>query len=1491
YSADGDWLVETAAPGSVDVDALIDHIVFDGAVTGDELNAIASAAVDSALDKLDPADGVVVRFVWLDPDTADRHGHLVVIAHHLAIDGVSWRVLVPDLVLSAVARSAGQTPELPAPVTSMRTWAHALERNAHSPERLAELEYWRTVAGTAEPLLTERGLDPAVDTESVVEVHAVQVSPEVTQALLTTVPALFHGGVNDGLLTALVLATAAWRARRVPGAPLDDPLLIRLEGHGREEEVVPGADLSRTVGWFTALFPVRFEPAGIDIEAALSGGTEMGAALKLVKEQLLAVPDKGVGYGLLRYMNSETAADFPQIMPGQVNFNYLGRVGAGEIPEEMHGFGWLPTADLEVDVHHDADMPAMALLDINAIVAGDALTARIGYPATQLSADEAAEFGELWVQALEAVARHAESAEAGGFTPSDFPLVTLSQRDIETIEQRFQWPVADMWPLTSLQAGMLFHAQLAAESVDVYTAHALLTLTGRVDADRLRSAAQALVDRYENLRTAFVTDGEGNSVQVVLSEVRVDWSEYDRTATGNADDLIEADRLRRFDLTEPRLIRFTLIKTGPDLWRFMVSNHHIVLDGWSMPLLMQDLLALYAVRADRTALPAARSYRHFLDWLSRQDHDASLATWREALAGVSEPTLVSSPGSSNGASAREIEALSGEYTFGMDAAATARLTRLAAELGVTANTVLQVAWAILLGRITSREDVVFGATVSGRPPQLSGVETMVGLFINTIPVRVRFDPNESARDLLARTQGEQADLLDHHYVGLADIQAAAGQSNLFDTLLVFESYPVDAEGIQEQATDIDGMAVAGLTAVDATHYPLSLIATLDSTLQVNAGYRQDMFDEADVRRIADQLVRVLTALTAAPDRPLGEIDLLDDAERDLVLRQWNATDHVLPERLLLDGFERMAAAHPDRVAVSFEGTSLSYGEFSARVNRLARHLIAQGVGPESLVGLLVSRSVDLVVGMYAVVAAGGAYVPLDPSHPGERIGYILDTAEPVCLLSTTADAQAVGIEPADAGLGGGGAVGGGRVAGGSVGTLAGVPVLALDTLDTSGFDAASLTDVDRLAPVRPSNTAYVIFTSGSTGRPKGVAVPHSAIANQVAWMLAQYPMDASDVYLQKTATTFDVSLWGYFLPLAAGAHLVVATPDGHRDPEYLARVIVEQRVTVTDFVPSMLTVFAAHTAVGSVPSLEHVFVIGEALPPETVTAMHAVSDAAVHNLYGPTEAAVSITYWQATGDESGSVPIGVPQWNSRVYVLDSRLHPVPEGVTGELYLAGDQLARGYVTRPDLSSDRFVASPFDAGRRMYRTGDLVRWQRVDGQAVLEYLGRTDFQVKFRGQRIELGEIESAFLAQPQVSQAAVVVAASQLGEQLVAYVVPAPGQQIVQTVLLDAVREILPTYMVPAAVVVLEAFPLNTSGKLDRKALPEPEFEAREFRAPSTPIEEIVAGVFADVLGVDRIGADDDFFALGGNSLIATQVAARVGQALDVQVPVRMLFEA
>ncbi|MET8316454.1 amino acid adenylation domain-containing protein, partial [Rhodococcus erythropolis] len=439
-----------------------------------------------------------------------------------------------------------------------------------------------------------------------------------------------------------------------------------------------------------------------------------------------------------------------------------------------------------------------------------------------------------------------------------------------------------------------------------------------------------------------------------------------------------------------------------------------------------------------------------------------------------------------------------------------------------------------------------------------------------------------------------------------------------------------------------------------------------------------------------------------------------------------------------------------------------------------------------------------------------------------------------------------------------------------------------------GFSDAPVLDVDRVAPLRGSNAAYVIFTSGSTGKPKGVAVSHEAIVNQMAWMQGQYVLTGSDVYLQKTATTFDVSLWGFFLPLAVGARLVVATHDGHRDPGYLASVIADQGVTVTDFVPTMLSVFAGAVSAELLGSLRDVFVIGEALPAQAVRDFGVVSGARVHNLYGPTEAAVSITFADVTGAvDGGVVSIGVPQWNSQVFVLDSRLRPVPVGVAGELYLSGVQLARGYVSRPDLSADRFVANPFGGvGSRMYRTGDLVRWG-VSGE--LEYIGRTDFQVKFRGQRIELGEIESALVADVSVSVSSVAVVSTVTGDQLVGYVVPASGAVVDTAALVDSLGAVLPSYMVPSQIMVLDAFPLNASGKLDRKLLPEPVFEAAVFRAPVTEVERLVASVFEELLGIDRVGLDDDFFELGGNSLIATQLAAKLGQAISAEVPLRMLF--
>ncbi|MCE5291421.1 MAG: amino acid adenylation domain-containing protein, partial [Nocardiaceae bacterium] len=566
-------------------------------------------------------------------------------------------------------------------------------------------------------------------------------------------------------------------------------------------------------------------------------------------------------------------------------------------------------------------------------------------------------------------------------------------------------------------------------------------------------------------------------------------------------------------------------------------------------------------------------------------------------------------------------------------------------------------------------------------------------------------------------------------------------------------------------------------------------------------------------------------------------------------------------RTLLSGFEEQHRATPDAVALVAGDVRLTYREFADRVFRLARHLVAAGVGPEARVALAMRRGIDLVVGMYATVSAGGAWVPVDPDHPAERIEYILETAEPVCILTTAADAF----------------------------TSDAAPVIEIDALDLATYSASVVTDNDRRQPLRPSNTAYVIFTSGSTGRPKGVAVSHAAVVNQMGWMTAEYGITAEDIYVQKTATTFDVSLWGFWLPLMSGAQLVLASPDGHRDPAYISALIAEHRATLTDFVPSMLSVFIGAATADELTTLRHVFVIGEALPGPVAQSWYELCSAGLHNLYGPTEAAVSVTYWHAGEQDAVAVPIGVAEWNVRCYVLDSRLHLVPPGVAGELYLSGVQVARGYLTRPDLTSDRFVADPFGGdGARMYRTGDLVRW-RSDG--LLDYIGRTDFQVKLRGQRIELGEIEADLLSDDAVSLAAAVVREAATGQQLVAYVVPVPGADISVEALKATLARKLPVYMLPDAYVVMDEFPLNTSGKLDRKALPAPVFDAKEFRAPSTAAEEVVAKVFGQILGVERIGADDDFFDLGGNSLAATQVAARVGAALGMRIPPRVVFES
>ncbi|MGO4618002.1 amino acid adenylation domain-containing protein [Nocardia sp. 2YAB30] len=1367
---------------------------------------------------LDPEQGRNIHFVL----TGGPEGRstLIIVASSLVVDDISWRAIVDQLTVRwNRARHAAPA----APASGLGVLIRALSARAHDPATVAEMDWWRRSLGTVPEDAVADGRDLRARSRV-----SLTITAEGAGAVAAAAEA-YHAGVDDILLTAVALAlrtSAGETVTRAVGS------VIRLAADGR---TAAHADAESMVGGFATEYPLPLRLTRIDIDDALLGGPAAGAAIAQIKELRRSVPSRGVGYGLLSYLNADTAAELRGFGRGRFALRYRDLR-----PARVH-----------------TDIPAGNLLLVLTVDAtDDGLLARFDYAAAAFNGDEAKAFAEHWIRALGGLAEHGLRPDAGGFTPSDFPLVRLKQPDIDRFARAYP-NLSDAWPVTPLQPGMLFHALLAESSVDVYTTQFVLDLGGAVDADRMHAAAQAVLDRHDNLRVAFADDVEGNPVQVVQDSLEVPWRLIDLSplqpgpAAAELTRIKAADLADHFDMRTAPLLRFALIRSAADVYHLLVTSHHILLDGWSMPLLIKDLLTVYALGGKSRHLPKVPSYRTYLAWLVAQDAEAARTAWRTALAGFAEPTPLApvDPG-------REISAGAGEVGFELSQADTIVLTRLAAGLGVTVNSVVQAAWGVLIGRSIDRDDVVFGATVSGRPPQLDGVESMVGLFRNAIPVRVRLGATETLGGLLRRLQAEQAALLDHHYLGLSDIQNAIGVEGLFDSLVVFESFPVDREGL-DQASTIEGINVTGVGAVNGTHYPITVTVVLDNQLRVSLKYLRDIFDEPAAQSFAQRLSMLIGHFVASPQARVGEIDVLLNAERAALVAH-NATDlpELLDDATLLSLFDAQVARTPDAPAVHFGGTTLSYAELDLRAQALAVELMRWGVGPETLVAVAMRRSIDLIVTLYAVLRAGGGYVPIDPEHPAEHNEYVLDAADPVCVLTTTAD---------------------------RFDTATGIPVVAVDTLYLP-LDAVPWLDSD----VRPDNIAYVSYTSGSTGRPKGVMVTHRQMAHQFRWAQLAYPHDGSDVVLHKTPITFGISTWELFWPLQTGAAIVLAEPDGHRDPAYLAGTITEYAVSTVHFVPSMLDAFldSVTNPAAAYPLLRRVFAAGEALSGETAARFAAaVPDAALVNWYGPAEATV-VTDHQVRDTAAVVIPIGIPVANTRVHVLDRQLRPVPPGAVGELYLAGVQLARGYIGAPARTAERFVACA--GGERGYRTGDIVRWH--DG--ALEYLGRSDAQVKLRGRRVELGEIESALLGDDQVGHAAVMLVPGAAGDRLVAYVVAAPGERIDEAALLSHARGALPSYMVPSAVVILDSMPLNANGKLDRDALPVPQLAGRPYRAPSTPLERTVSDVFADVLDLGdghRVGMDDDFFDLGGNSLIATRAVSRLRTLTGAQVRVQWFF--
>ncbi|WP_156763656.1 condensation domain-containing protein, partial [Mycobacterium scrofulaceum] len=978
-------------------------------------------------------------------------------------------------------------------------------------------------------------------------------------------PAAFHAGVQDILLIAFGLACAEFVGD-------GGPVAIDVEGHGRHEELAPDVDLSRTIGWFTTKYPVSLAVGGLAWAQVRAGDPALGTVIKDAKEQLRAVPHP-LTYGVLRYLNADVELDDAD---PTIGFNYLGRLIAGTGLSDdlwrLHPEGLAVTgaaAAIPMPLAHTVELNAGSI-DTDA---GPRLHADWTWATSALDEGRIGRLSQLWLDALSGICAHVR-AGGGGLTPSDIAPARLSQPQIDELDRRYD--LADILPLTPLQQGLLFHSSTAHGSDEMYAVQLDFTLTGPLDPDRLHDAVRAVIHRHPHLAGRFYERFD-EPVQIIPANPVVAWRFVELDTDEQIEQLCATERAAVGDLADQPPFRVALIRTGEDRHRLVLTNHHIVLDGWSLPILLREIFTSYY--GER--LPAAAPYRSFVTWLADRDLDAARAAWAEMLTDFETPTLV-------GSKDRLGRGRRGTGSFHVPEHTTRALTELARSCHTTVSTVLQGAYALLLTSLTGQHDVVFG-TPRSRVGQLdvAGAESMVGLLINTVPVRAKITATTTTADLLRQLQDDHNDTLEHQHLALSDIHRATGHEQLFDTLFVYENYPI-GDGMQ---LGPDGLAIAEFTNREYNHYPLTMEALPGRELGLHVEFDADLFDAASVETLVERFRRVLAGMTSDPARRLSSIELLDRDERDLVLSRLSGAGVTAPIGVAPQLLAAAVAANPDGVAVVDGERELSYRELDEWSNRLARTLIDAGVGPERAVGVAMDRGIELVVAWWAVVKAGGVHTPVGLDHPVERVAAVLDAAGAVCVLTRGHD------EAAGAGA---------------------RPVLRVDGLDLSGRSAEPITDADRAAPLSTHNTAYVIFTSGSTGAPKGVVVSHAGLPG---WATAQRDscgLDADARVLMVAAPTFDASVGEMLLAAVSGAALVVAPPQVYAG-EPLTALLQSQRVSAAFMTPTVLSSLDRARLDG----FDKLMIGGEACPPELVAAW--APGRRMFNVYGPTETTVWVT--------------------------------------------------------------------------------------------------------------------------------------------------------------------------------------------------------------------------------------------------------------------------
>ncbi len=1374
------------------------------------------------------ADSLIGDDVVPDPATGrglcvscSAEGELILTAAAGLIDDVSWQIVTQDFAAALRAVTRGRNVVLPPVPTSLKAHARRFAEEATSPTRLAELVTWTSVLAPGANLLV------ATDTAGAAAGRTELLTPAEYAIATTRVPGLVKGEPADVWAAATALAVSRW-TKRVVGA---GELTVDVWRDGRQPWG-PGddVDLSRTVGPLGYTSPIR-----------LVLTDDAHSALRSAKERARAAG--GSGWPLLRYANVQAGPALAALPKPQV----LVRTGGDRIGRYA----------LDIAVHAD----------------------RSGGASVEFVSDfgiddaELATLAGLWRDALRELVALVEGGATFGLTPSDLRHIALTQSEIELVESVSDVVIEDIWPLSPLQRGLFFQSVFDSGQ-DIYTAQFSLDFGHRIDVARMRGAAASLLDENPTVRAGFTNDGLGDPVQFIGTGLEVPFVEADLSMLSpaeqktGAEELAAADRARPFDLTAPPLWRMLLIHLGDGIDRLVINREFILWDGWSGALFVDQLLARYA----GDAVPAAGAkFTDYLTWLDSRDPGVAAQAWRRNFEGFENPTLIAA-GAKGGAPVvpTRIESY-------VDAELTAALREQARRSGVTLNALMNAVMGLLLSAESGRTDVVFGSTVAGRPTEIAGLESVLGMFLNTVPVRVTLVPGETVSQLLRRMQDEYVERMECEYLGLGEIQRATGHTELFDTLFVLQNF----KNATEMAAQSARHDIVAEDSLDHTHYPLAVVVSPGEQLHVKIDYRHDIVDATRAHALHERFITLLETVAHDGDRLVAAVPALTPTELGRAALSWDAPLPAVEDVTIAEMLIERAATIPDEVALVFGDERVTYQELAGRVEALARQLIIRGGGPESVVALGLPRTVDMVVALFAVLRAGAAYLPLELDQPDDRLATVIEDAEPVLFVTNAAAAARLGL-PADRSI----------LLGGS------------NDWDTSPLTAAELGAFAPGRVGRLDHPAYVIYTSGSTGKPKGVLTPYRGLTNMQRNHQEKIfePVVAAEggrrLRVAHTVSfAFDMS-WEELLWLVEGHEVHICDEDLRRDANALVDYCDRQQIDVVNVTPTYATALLAEglldrepidgNRTGHRPPL--VLLGGEAVPDSVWNRLRESEGTLGYNLYGPTE--YTINTLGAGTDDSVTPTVGTPIRATRGYILDAWLRPVVDGVAGELYIAGVGLARGYLGRTDLTADRFVADPF-GGDRMYRTGDFVRLRR-DGN--LDYLGRIDDQVKIRGYRVELHEIESAVESHPLAASAAVVAVEDPLVpgmKRLAGYmVVTDDSDPDIAATVLAYLRAKLPDYMVPSTLQIIDAIPMTVNGKLDAKALPMPEIRTgASSRPPKNATEQALCDVFADLLELDSVGAEDDFFELGGHSMIAMRVVSRVRAEFDVQLTIRDLFEA